>query len=130
MVQTRIPILLMKTTLDVPDALFQRAKRTALERGISLKALVVEALEKSLGPETDDMPPMTWRMYPPEDEELDYVYSGDEVLKAIKQIRYGEPVTPLKRYPRPGRRKLADPEAVEGADNPVIDRQDDEEHGS
>jgi hypothetical protein len=34
----------MKTTLDLPDPLFRKAKATAAERGQSLKEFVTEAL--------------------------------------------------------------------------------------
>lgn len=39
----------MKTTLEIPDALFRKAKARAAERGQSLKALVTEALQEKLG---------------------------------------------------------------------------------
>ena len=39
----------MKTTVDLPDPLFRRAKATAATRGISLKTLVTRAIEKDLG---------------------------------------------------------------------------------
>ena len=38
----------MKTTLDMPDDLFRRAKTTAARRGQSLKQLVTTALEREL----------------------------------------------------------------------------------
>ena len=38
----------MKTTLEVPDGLFRKAKATAAERGQSLKAFVTEALQEKL----------------------------------------------------------------------------------
>ena len=38
----------MKTTLEIPDALFRRAKSKAAERGISLRDLVSEALTEKL----------------------------------------------------------------------------------
>ena len=38
----------MKTTLEIPDRLFRRAKATAAERGQSLKDLVSEALQEKL----------------------------------------------------------------------------------
>jgi hypothetical protein len=38
----------MKTTLEIPDPLFRRAKARAAERGQSLKAFVTEALEERL----------------------------------------------------------------------------------
>lgn len=38
----------MKTTLEIPDPLFRRAKSTAAERGQTLKELVTEALQEKL----------------------------------------------------------------------------------
>ena len=38
----------MKTTLEMPDELFRRAKTTAAQRGQSLKKLVTVALEREL----------------------------------------------------------------------------------
>jgi hypothetical protein len=39
---------LMKTTLEIPDAIFRRAKTVAAERGIPFRALVSEALSDKL----------------------------------------------------------------------------------
>lgn len=38
----------MKTTLEIPQALFREAKATAAKRGITLKSLFTEALEEKL----------------------------------------------------------------------------------
>ena len=38
----------MKTTIEIPDALFRKAKSQAAERGQSLKTLVTEALQEKL----------------------------------------------------------------------------------
>jgi len=38
----------MKTTLEIPDPLFRRAKSTAAERGQTLKEFVTEALQDKL----------------------------------------------------------------------------------
>lgn len=38
----------MKTTLEIPDAIFHRAKTVAAERGIPFRALVSEALADKL----------------------------------------------------------------------------------
>jgi len=38
----------MKTTLEIPDALFRRAKSRAAECGIPLRQLVTEAVEEKL----------------------------------------------------------------------------------
>jgi len=39
----------MKTTLEIPDALFRRAKSLAAEQGIPFRELVSEALAEKLG---------------------------------------------------------------------------------
>jgi hypothetical protein len=39
----------MKTTLEIPDPLFRRAKSRAAAQGQSLKQFVTEALEQKLG---------------------------------------------------------------------------------
>lgn len=38
----------MKTTLEIPDAVFRRAKSAAAERGISLREFVTEAVQDKL----------------------------------------------------------------------------------
>ena len=38
----------MKTTLEIPDAIFRRAKAAAAERGIPFRSLVSEALADKL----------------------------------------------------------------------------------
>jgi len=38
----------MKTTIEIPDALFRKAKSTAADRGQTLMALVTEALREKL----------------------------------------------------------------------------------
>lgn len=40
----------MKTTIDIPDALYKRAKIRAVETGRTLKDLVLNSLEKELNP--------------------------------------------------------------------------------
>ena len=44
----------MKTTLDIADGLLVEAKRVAAQRRITLRALVEEALERSLSAETHE----------------------------------------------------------------------------
>ncbi|HLK19053.1 MAG TPA: hypothetical protein VKT81_08855 [Bryobacteraceae bacterium] len=41
----------MKTTLEIPDALFRRAKSAAAERGIAFRELVSQALSEKLRPQ-------------------------------------------------------------------------------
>lgn len=38
----------MKTTLEIPDPIFRRAKSVAARRGIALRAFVTEAVEEKL----------------------------------------------------------------------------------
>ena len=47
----------MKTTLEIPDPLFRRAKSTAAERGQTLKELVTEALQEKLAARTNQAGP-------------------------------------------------------------------------
>ena len=46
----------MKTTLEIPDFLFRRAKSAAAERGIPLRQLVTEAVQEKLKTTTRDKP--------------------------------------------------------------------------
>ena len=47
----------MKTTLEIPDAIFRRAKSVAAERGIPLRALITEALTDKLRSENGNNKP-------------------------------------------------------------------------
>jgi len=38
----------MRTTVDLPDELFRKAKTTAAMRGVSLRALIIESLSEAL----------------------------------------------------------------------------------
>jgi hypothetical protein len=38
----------VKTTLEIPDAIFRRAKSVAARRGIALRAFVTEAVQEKL----------------------------------------------------------------------------------
>lgn len=44
----------MKTTVEIPDTLFRKAKATAAERGVSLKILLTDALLEHLQREASD----------------------------------------------------------------------------
>jgi hypothetical protein len=46
----------MKTTIDIPEPLYRKAKIRAVEQGTSLKALVLKALEHELLPKQPPMP--------------------------------------------------------------------------
>jgi hypothetical protein len=41
----------IRTTIDIPEPLYQKAKMRAVEKGTTLKALVLKALEHELLPE-------------------------------------------------------------------------------
>lgn len=47
----------MKTTIEIPDTLFRKAKSRAAERGQSLKQLVTEALQEKLASRTGTAAP-------------------------------------------------------------------------
>lgn len=38
----------MRTTIDIPDALFRRVKREAAERGISMREIIIRGLQAEL----------------------------------------------------------------------------------
>ncbi len=46
----------MKTTLEIPDFLFRRAKSVAAERGIPLRQLVTEAVQEKLRTTSQEKP--------------------------------------------------------------------------
>ena len=46
----------MKTTLEIPDFLFRRAKSVAAERGIPLRQFVTEAVQEKLKIAAQDKP--------------------------------------------------------------------------
>jgi len=48
----------MKTTLEIPDSIFRRAKSAAAQRGIPLRALISEALADKL--RADDAGSKPW----------------------------------------------------------------------
>jgi len=50
----------MKTTLEIPDTIFRRAKSLAAERGIPLRALVSEAIADKLRQETNGRNDKPW----------------------------------------------------------------------
>lgn len=76
----------MKTTLELPDELFRRAKQVALERGTSLKAIVTKALERELGPAEQDYPPIHTHVWPPPGTVAEKI-PAEVVLKAIRAAR-------------------------------------------
>lgn len=50
----------MKTTIDIPDVLYKRAKIRAVETGRTLKDLVLSSLEKELDPTSSPPSSPSW----------------------------------------------------------------------
>lgn len=73
----------MKTTIDLPDELFQKAKVLAAQRSTTLKDIMVQALQQ-------------WMHTPSEAEEKQRKTRMKQWLKAMKASNT-EPVGPLKR---------------------------------
>lgn len=73
----------MKTTIELPDDLFQRAKMISVERGTTLKEIMVQALK-------------LWMRSPAEDEEAARQVTLKRLLKAMRASN-AEPMVPLKR---------------------------------
>ncbi len=46
----------MKTTLEIPDVLFRKAKSVAAQRGIPLRQLVTEAVQEKLKTTSQERP--------------------------------------------------------------------------
>lgn len=46
----------VKTTLEIPDAVFRKAKAKAAEQGIPLRQFVTEAVEEKLKSTSEDKP--------------------------------------------------------------------------
>ena len=40
----------MRTTIEIPDAIFRRTKALAAARGVTLKQLIVNAVEREINP--------------------------------------------------------------------------------
>jgi hypothetical protein len=40
----------MRTTIDMPDALFRRTKALAAARGVTLKQIIISAVEREISP--------------------------------------------------------------------------------
>lgn len=51
---------LVKTTIDIPDAIFRRAKVGAAMRGISLRKLVTDAFEEKIAADSKSASPPGW----------------------------------------------------------------------
>jgi hypothetical protein len=54
----------MKTTLEIPDSIFRRAKSVAAQRGVALRVFVTEAVEEKLAATSrrEQKPWVGWRV--------------------------------------------------------------------
>lgn len=73
----------MKTTIDLPEDLFLKAKVLAAERGTTLRDIMTQALQQ-------------WMRTPTQDEEKKRKATMKRLLKAM-QASNREPMKPLKR---------------------------------
>ena len=90
----------MKTTVEIPDSLFHRAKVASAQRRTTLKQLVIDGLEKELA---ETPPPKPVELTPDQAEVLELDEFGvpvlkvrpvpppDEFFRRIKEIAEDEP---------------------------------------
>lgn len=90
----------MKTTLDIPDELFDRIKKLAVEQRTSLKAIVTQALVDFLGPYSDVKQPLQIDTWPPTDHSQSTL-SSEDILQIIRCEREGKRFTQTSDH-RPG----------------------------
>ena len=77
----------MKTTIELSDDLLRRAKRAALERDTTLRAIVEEALARALGPADARSAALRTLTWPPAREVGATRLDADAVLAAIAMER-------------------------------------------
>ena len=80
----------MRTTLEIPDKLFKRAKLKAVHEGLALKDIINRALERDLASSVEDTTARRTR--------------ADRLFAALDQARNTQPVGRLNRdeiYDRP-----------------------------
>lgn len=79
----------MKTTLELSDELLRRAKQAALDRNTTLRAIVEEALERSLGPAVQNVPfrNVTWP--PPSPDGTPPPMLDIDIVAEIRKLRAG-----------------------------------------
>lgn len=80
----------MRTTLEIPDALFKRAKLKAVHEGMALKDVINRALERDLMSASDETKTRRTR--------------ANQLFAALDQARNTQPVGRLNRdeiYDRP-----------------------------
>jgi hypothetical protein len=83
----------MRTSIDIPDELFKKAKITAVEQGLTLRQLMLRGLQKTINetgvkPDAERLPKLPKRTAKP------YHLSSDEIqsLLAAEEVSwYGRP---------------------------------------
>lgn len=83
----------MKTTIELPDALFHRAKVLAAQRKTTLKQLVVEALEKATA---EPVTPGPVVLTPEQEEIFEIDQFGVPVLKKRDVVMTNEMINQMR----------------------------------
>jgi len=79
----------MKTTIEIEDALLRRAKQAALERGITLRQVVEQALVMALGKTSPGDLPLRTRVWPSSGQ-AGRTISSKRILREIRKERLRE----------------------------------------
>lgn len=83
----------MRTSVDIPDDLFKKAKLAAVERGVSMRELIIRGLQRSLS-ETSVKPDASRLPKLPTEGRSAYDLSNQEldaILAAEEASAYGNP---------------------------------------
>lgn len=83
----------MKTTIELPDALFHRAKVVAAQRNTTLKQLMVDALEKEM---TEPAPIKPIELTPEQQEIYEICDMGYPVLKKRNVVVTNEMINQMR----------------------------------
>jgi len=81
----------MKTTVDLSDDLLRRARRAAMERNTTLRALLEESLVLLLGPDDQPAPPVRFVTFGSPDELL-----PDQALDRVERELARDPQFPVE----------------------------------
>ena len=79
----------MKTTIEISDELMMRARRVALERRTTLRAIVEEALQRALGPDLQEVPALRTVTWGPARSGRHALLDEESVRAAIAREREG-----------------------------------------
>ncbi len=77
----------MRTTIDIPESLFRRAKAVASLKGLSLKKYISTALEHELTSEGNALPKRTRLSFPlvPSDQPGSVALNNDDVARLLEE---------------------------------------------